>query len=44
VAAPARVLTTALYARFTSRGEADIADKVLSAMCFGFGSHLEKKG
>ena len=44
VAAPAPVLTTALYARFTSRGEADFADKVLSAMRFGFGGHLEKKG
>jgi 6-phosphogluconate dehydrogenase len=43
VAAPAPVLTTALYARFTSRGEADFADKVLSAMRFGFGGHLEKK-
>jgi 6-phosphogluconate dehydrogenase len=43
VAAPAPVLTTALYARFTSRGESDFADKVLSAMRFGFGGHLEKK-
>ena len=42
VAAPAPVLTTALYARFTSRAEADFADKVLSAMRFGFGGHLEK--
>jgi len=42
VAAPAPVLTTALYARFTSRGESDFADKVLSAMRFGFGGHLEK--
>ncbi|TAM58594.1 MAG: decarboxylating 6-phosphogluconate dehydrogenase [Chloroflexota bacterium] len=44
VGAPAPVLTTALYARFTSRGEADFADKVLSAMRFGFGGHLEKEG
>jgi len=43
VAAPAPVLTTALYARFTSRGESDFADRVLSAMRFGFGGHLEKK-
>ena len=43
VAAPAPVLTTALYARFTSRGESDFGDKVLSAMRFGFGGHLEKK-
>jgi len=35
------VLTAALYARFSSRGEADFADKVLSAMRFGFGGHLE---
>ena len=42
VGAPAPVLTTALYARFTSRGEADLADRVLSAMRFGFGGHEEK--
>jgi 6-phosphogluconate dehydrogenase len=41
--APARVLTTALYDRFSSRGEGDFADKVLSAMRFGFGGHYEKK-
>jgi 6-phosphogluconate dehydrogenase len=41
---PAPVLSTALYERFSSRGEADFADKVLSAMRFGFGGHLEKKG
>ncbi len=40
---PARVLTTALYDRFTSRGESDFADQVLSAMRFGFGGHHEKK-
>ncbi len=42
--APAPVLTTALYQRFTSRGESDFEGKVLSAMRFGFGGHLEKKG
>jgi 6-phosphogluconate dehydrogenase len=36
------VLTTALYERFASRGEADYQDKLLSAMRFGFGGHLEK--
>ncbi|HVR78882.1 MAG TPA: decarboxylating 6-phosphogluconate dehydrogenase [Acidimicrobiia bacterium] len=41
VSAPSPVLTAALYARFSSRGEADFADKVLSAMRFGFGGHLE---
>ena len=41
--APARVLTTALYDRFSSRGESDFGDKVLSAMRFGFGGHHEKK-
>ena len=41
---PANVLSAALFARFTSRGQADFADKVLSAMRFGFGGHLEKKG
>jgi 6-phosphogluconate dehydrogenase len=43
VDAPAPVLTTALYERFSSRGEADFADRVLSAMRFGFGGHLERK-
>jgi 6-phosphogluconate dehydrogenase len=41
-AVPAHVLTAALYERFSSRGEADYADKLLSAMRFGFGGHLEK--
>jgi len=41
-AVPAYVLTTALYERFSSRGEADFADKLLSAMRFQFGGHLEK--
>jgi len=40
---PVPVLSNALYARFTSRGEADYQDKLLSAMRFGFGGHLEKK-
>jgi len=42
-AVPAPVLTAALYERFTSRGEADFANKRLSAMRFQFGGHLEKK-
>jgi 6-phosphogluconate dehydrogenase len=41
--APAPVLTAALYQRFTSRGEDDFAAKVLSAMRFQFGGHIEKK-
>ena len=41
---PVPVLTTALYERFASRGDADYQDKILSAMRFGFGGHLEKKG
>ena len=41
-AIPVPVLSTALYQRFTSRGEADYQDKLLSAMRFGFGGHLEK--
>jgi 6-phosphogluconate dehydrogenase len=40
---PSPVLTTALYQRFSSRGEADFADKVLSAMRHAFGGHDEKK-
>ncbi len=39
---PAHVLTAALYERFSSRGEADFANRVLSAMRYGFGGHLEK--
>jgi 6-phosphogluconate dehydrogenase len=38
---PAPVLTTALYSRFTTRGEADFGSKVLSAMRWGFGGHVE---
>ena len=41
-AVPVPVLTTALYERFSSRGEADFQDKLLSAMRFRFGGHLEK--
>jgi len=41
-AVPAPVLTTALYERFTSRGEAEFANKLLSAMRFQFGGHLER--
>jgi 6-phosphogluconate dehydrogenase len=40
---PANVLAAALFERFSSRGEADFADKVLSAMRYEFGGHLEKK-
>jgi 6-phosphogluconate dehydrogenase len=41
-AVPAHVLTAALYERFSSRGEAGFADKVLSAMRYEFGGHVEK--
>ncbi len=41
-AVPVPVLTTALYERFGSRGEADFQDKLLSAMRFQFGGHVEK--
>jgi 6-phosphogluconate dehydrogenase len=41
-AVPAPVLTTALYERFDSRGDADYANKLLSAMRYQFGGHLEK--
>jgi 6-phosphogluconate dehydrogenase len=40
---PAHVLSSALYERFSSRGEANFADKLLSAMRYEFGGHLEKK-
>jgi len=39
---PAPVLTTALYERFSSRGEADFQSKILSAMRYEFGGHVEK--
>jgi len=41
-AVPAPVLTTSLYERFSSRGEADFANKLLSAMRYEFGGHQEK--
>ena len=41
-AVPAPVLTTALYERFSSRNEAEFQDKLLSAMRYEFGGHLEK--
>ena len=40
--APAHVLTAALFNRFSSRGEADFGDRVLSAMRYEFGGHKEK--
>jgi 6-phosphogluconate dehydrogenase len=40
---PAPLLTTALYERFSSRGEADFANQILSAMRYQFGGHHEKK-
>ncbi|TLY62475.1 MAG: decarboxylating 6-phosphogluconate dehydrogenase [Gammaproteobacteria bacterium] len=42
VGVPAYVLSAALYSRFESRGRAEFADKLLSAMRLGFGGHLEK--
>jgi len=42
VGVPAPVLSAALYARFESRGQAEFANKVLSAMRLGFGGHVEK--
>jgi 6-phosphogluconate dehydrogenase len=41
-AVPAPVLSTALYERFSSRGQADFGDRLLSAMRYEFGGHLEK--
>ena len=41
-AVPVHVLSSALYERFSSRGEADFADKLLSAMRYEFGGHVEK--
>ncbi len=40
---PAPVISSALFTRFASRGDADFADKLMSAMRFEFGGHLEKK-
>ena len=39
---PVPVLTTALYERFSSRGETDFQDKLLSALRFQFGGHVEE--
>jgi 6-phosphogluconate dehydrogenase len=41
-AVPVPVLSAALYERFSSRGDADFANRVLSAMRHGFGGHVEK--
>ena len=43
-AVPVTVLSTALYQRFSSRGESDFQEKLLSAMRYQFGGHLEKPG
>jgi len=43
-AVPVPVLSAALYQRFSSRGEADFQDRLLSAMRFEFGGHVEKPG
>jgi len=43
-AVPAEVLTASLYTRFRSRQAHNFAEKMLSAMRFGFGGHVEKKG
>jgi 6-phosphogluconate dehydrogenase len=42
VGVPANVITTALYERFASRGEAEFADRLLSAMRSEFGGHAER--
>jgi 6-phosphogluconate dehydrogenase len=39
---PAPVITASLYTRFESRSEGEFGNRVLSAMRFGFGGHLEK--
>jgi 6-phosphogluconate dehydrogenase len=41
---PAHVLSAALYERFSSRGQSDFADRILSAMRYQFGGHVEKNG
>jgi 6-phosphogluconate dehydrogenase len=43
IGAPAQLLATALFQRFSSRGEDDFQNRVLSAMRWGFGGHAEKK-
>jgi 6-phosphogluconate dehydrogenase len=40
---PAPILSTAIGERFTSRGESEFADRIVSAMRFEFGGHLEKR-
>jgi 6-phosphogluconate dehydrogenase len=40
---PAPVLSAALYERFSSRGDADFADKLVSALRYQFGGHAEKQ-
>ncbi len=40
---PVPVLSAALFQRFSSRGEADFANKILSAMRLQFGGHVERK-
>jgi 6-phosphogluconate dehydrogenase len=42
IGVPAHVLSAALFERFASRGEADFGNKLMSAMRFEFGGHLEK--
>ena len=42
LAVPAHVLASSLFERFSSRGEADFANRMLSAMRFAFGGHVEK--
>ena len=42
-AVPAPVITAALYERFNSRDGAEFQDKLLSAMRYGFGGHIEKR-
>ncbi len=42
ISAPAPVLTAALYQRYSSRGEGDFADRLLSAMRYQFGGHVER--
>jgi 6-phosphogluconate dehydrogenase len=44
VGVPADVLSAALFARFSSRGEADFQNRLLSAMRFAFGGHIEQRG
>ena len=44
LAVPAHVLASSLFERFSSRGESDYANRMLSAMRFAFGGHLEKSG